>query len=68
MLPNFDQREMPRALQHLAARGQARVATALPRRSFLKLAGAGGLAALGCLPRGSDLMNAVALMIWPLWL
>ena len=49
MLPNFDQREMPRALQHLAARGQASVATALPRRSFLKLAGAGGLA-LGAFP------------------
>ena len=24
-------------------------------------------AALGCLPRGIDLRNAVALMIWPLW-
>ena len=50
MLPNFDQREMPRALQHLMARGQASVATALPRRSFLKLAGAGGLA-LGAFPQ-----------------
>ena len=49
MLPNFDQREMPRALQHLLARGQADDATALPRRSFLKLAGAGGLA-LGAFP------------------
>ncbi|HEY6513860.1 MAG TPA: molybdopterin cofactor-binding domain-containing protein, partial [Burkholderiaceae bacterium] len=51
MLFNFDQREMPRALQHLAARGQASTATALPRRSFLKLAGAGGLV-LGVYPRG----------------
>ena len=50
MLPDIDQRELPRALQHLLARGQADEATTLPRRSFLKLAGAGGLA-LGAFPR-----------------
>ncbi|WP_427910226.1 molybdopterin cofactor-binding domain-containing protein [Paraburkholderia terrae] len=35
---------MPRALQHLLTRGRAGEAATLPRRSFLKLAGAGGLA------------------------
>ena len=49
MLPNIDHRELPRALQHLLARGQADEAATLPRRSFLKLAGAGGLA-LGAFP------------------
>ena len=49
MLPNFDRSEMPRALQHLLARGQADEAATLSRRSFLKLAGAGGLA-LGVFP------------------
>lgn len=49
MLPNFDHSEMPRALQHLLARGRADEAVTLPRRSFLKLAGAGGLA-LGAYP------------------
>jgi isoquinoline 1-oxidoreductase subunit beta len=49
MLPNVDHGEMPRALQHLLARGQADEAATLPRRSFLKLAGAGGLA-LGAFP------------------
>jgi len=44
MLPNFDRSEMPRALQHMLNRDQADDATALPRRSFLKLAGVGGLA------------------------
>ena len=49
MLPNFDRGEMPRALQHLLTRGQADDTTALPRRTFLKLAGASGLA-LGAFP------------------
>ena len=52
MLPNLDRREMPRALQHMLARDQADDATTLPRRSFLKLAGAGGLA-LGAFPHVS---------------
>jgi isoquinoline 1-oxidoreductase subunit beta len=43
MLPNVDYSELPRALQHLLERGQS-VTRTLPRRSFLKLAGASGLA------------------------
>ena len=53
MLPNIDYRELPRALQHLLARGRADEAATLPRRSFLKLAGAGGLA-LGAFPHPGD--------------
>ncbi|MBX9961029.1 MAG: xanthine dehydrogenase family protein molybdopterin-binding subunit [Burkholderiaceae bacterium] len=50
-------REMPRALQHLLARDKQTTDIAtLPRRSFLKLAGAGGLA-LGLYP---NLANAQA--------
>jgi len=49
MLPNFDHSEMPRALQHLLARERSSETITLPRRSFLKLAGAGGLA-LGAFP------------------
>lgn len=49
MLPNFDLSEMPRALQRMLARGQADEAATLSRRSFLKMAGAGGLA-LGAFP------------------
>ncbi|CAN7679685.1 xanthine dehydrogenase family protein molybdopterin-binding subunit [Variovorax sp. LjRoot84] len=49
MLPNIDYRELPRAMQRLMAGGPADEAAALPRRSFLKLAGAGGLA-LGAFP------------------
>ena len=50
MLSNFDHRELPRALQHLLAREPSRRSRQpLPRRSFLKLAGAGGLA-LGAFP------------------
>ena len=49
MLPDIDDRDLPRALQRLVARSQTDKATALPRRSFLKLAGAGGLV-LGVFP------------------
>jgi len=49
MLPNFDHSEMPRALQHMADRERSEAQLTLPRRSFLKLAGAGGLA-LGAFP------------------
>ena len=50
MLPNFERSDMPRALQHLMGRDRGSDATAtLPRRSFLKLAGASGLA-LGAFP------------------
>ena len=44
MLPNFDHSEMPRALRHLLSRGHTGDVAILPRRSFLKLAGASGLA------------------------
>jgi isoquinoline 1-oxidoreductase beta subunit len=49
MLPNIDYSELPRALQRLLNRGGADDVTTMPRRSFLKLAGAGGLA-LGAFP------------------
>ena len=49
MLPHIDYRELPRAAQRLMARGQTDEGRTLPRRSFLKLAGAGGLA-LGVFP------------------
>ena len=49
MLPDFDYSEMPRALQRLLTRGQADEAARMPRRRFLKLTGAGGLA-LGVFP------------------
>jgi len=49
MLPNTLAQEMPHALQHLLAREEQTDLTTLPRRSFLKLAGAGGLA-LGLYP------------------
>lgn len=45
--PHFD--EVPRALQHLLEHDRTEAPTALPRRSFLKLAGAAGLA-LGAFP------------------
>ena len=48
MLHNIDYTELPRALQHLLERRQNATKT-LPRRSFLKLAGASGLA-LGAFP------------------
>jgi len=49
MLTHIDPREMPRALEHMLARSQADEAGTLPRRSFLKLAGASGLV-LGAFP------------------
>ncbi len=49
MLSHIDPREMPRALQHILAQSQPESTAALPRRSFLKLAGAGGLT-LGAFP------------------
>jgi isoquinoline 1-oxidoreductase beta subunit len=48
MLHNIDHSELPRVLQHLLERDRA-VPRSLPRRSFLKLAGAAGLA-LGAYP------------------
>jgi isoquinoline 1-oxidoreductase beta subunit len=61
MLPNFDHSEMPRALQHLMDRDRLGSSpTALPRRSFLKLAGAGGLA-LGLFPQLATAQAAGAL-------
>jgi len=54
--------EMPRALQHMLAREQADTPTALPRRSFLKLAGIGGLGgfALGAFPQTATAQGAGA--------
>ncbi|ROZ74354.1 xanthine dehydrogenase family protein molybdopterin-binding subunit [Ramlibacter sp. WS9] len=49
MLPNIDYRELPRALQHMMDREQPDEAGTLQRRSFLKMAGASGLA-LGAFP------------------
>ena len=49
MFSHIDHRELPRALQRLLASRPSGKATTLPRRSFLKLAGAGGLA-LGAFP------------------
>ncbi|TYL95882.1 xanthine dehydrogenase family protein molybdopterin-binding subunit [Bradyrhizobium rifense] len=48
MLSNIDYSELPRALQHMMERDQT-ATKPLPRRSFLKLAGATGLA-LGAFP------------------
>jgi len=50
LLPtHIDTSELPRALQRLIAASQPDAAAALPRRSFLKLAGVGGLA-IGAFP------------------
>ncbi|MGJ3699380.1 molybdopterin cofactor-binding domain-containing protein [Variovorax sp. AFSI2.2] len=50
MLPtHIDPSELPRALQRLMTAGQSDEAATLPRRSFLKLAGVGGLA-IGAFP------------------
>ncbi len=59
MLSNIDHRELPRALQHLA-RSPSDTAATLPRRSFLKLAGTGGLA-LGAFPHLATAQSASAL-------
>ncbi|MDQ0085353.1 isoquinoline 1-oxidoreductase beta subunit [Variovorax boronicumulans] len=48
-IANFDYRELPRAMQRLMVQGLTGEAATLPRRSFLKMAGAGGLA-LGAFP------------------
>ncbi|MDP9046294.1 MAG: xanthine dehydrogenase family protein molybdopterin-binding subunit [Pseudomonadota bacterium] len=50
MLPNFDRGEMPRALQAMHDRAREGASIALPRRTFLKLTGAAGLA-LGAYPQ-----------------
>ncbi len=50
MLPNIDYRELPRAMQRLMAQGPTEETATLPRRSFLKMAGAGSLV-LGVFPR-----------------
>jgi len=49
MLHHIQPADLPRALAHLMARDPAETPTALRRRSFLKLAGASGLA-LGAFP------------------
>ncbi|MDM0116238.1 xanthine dehydrogenase family protein molybdopterin-binding subunit [Variovorax sp. J22R133] len=49
MLTHLDARDLPRIFQRLTAAGQAVRPATLPRRSFLKLAGGGGLA-LGAFP------------------
>jgi isoquinoline 1-oxidoreductase beta subunit len=49
MFPDIDDCELPRVMQRLMARRQTDEATMLPRRSFLKLVGVGGLA-LGAFP------------------
>nr|WP_315241132.1 xanthine dehydrogenase family protein molybdopterin-binding subunit [uncultured Albidiferax sp.] len=50
MMPtHIDPTDMPRVLQRLMAAAQPETSTTLPRRSFLKLAGVGGLA-LGAFP------------------
>lgn len=49
MLNHIDPVELPRALQHMLERDQATQPTALPRRSFLNVVGAGGFA-LGAFP------------------
>ncbi len=59
MFSHIDHRELPRALQRLLAEGPSE-ATALPRRSFLKLAGVGGLA-LGAFPHLATAQSTGAL-------
>lgn len=49
MLNDIFSQELPRSLQHLLERDQADGAFTLPRRSFLKIVGIGGLA-LGAFP------------------
>ena len=52
MLPSHVRHELPRALQHLLDRDAGSPPATLPRRQFLKLAGASGLA-LGAFPAAS---------------
>ncbi len=60
MMPDLDRLELPRALQHLLARDRIGESVPLARRSFLKLAGAGGLA-LGAFPHLVAAQSASAL-------
>ena len=65
MLSHTLAQEMPRALQHLLAREEQTTDIAtLPRRSFLKLAGAGGLA-LGLYPSLATAQQAAAAGLKP---
>lgn len=65
MLHNILPHDMPRALQHLLARNEPSDMAALPRRSFLKLAGAGGLA-LGVYPGLATAQPAAAAGLKPM--
>lgn len=59
MLPNTFTDELPRALQNLIARARPVGPAPMSRRSFLKLAGASGLA-LGAFPQGALAQAAAA--------
>lgn len=59
MLPNTFTDELPRALQNLIARARPAGPAPMSRRSFLKLAGASGLA-LGAFPLGAAAQEAAA--------
>ena len=60
MLTHIDAHDMPRAFQRLMRQGQAdEVATGLPRRSFLKMIGASGLA-LGAFPHLATAQTSAA--------
>lgn len=59
MLPNTFTDELPRALQNLIARARPTGPAPMSRRSFLKLAGASGLA-LGAFPLGAGAQEAAA--------
>ncbi|GAB3489105.1 xanthine dehydrogenase family protein molybdopterin-binding subunit [Curvibacter fontanus] len=65
MLHSILPHDMPRALQHLLARNEPSDMAALPRRSFLKLAGAGGLA-LGVYPGLATAQPAAAAGLKPM--
>lgn len=59
MLHNIAPHELPRALQHLMSRDQEQDMATLPRRSFLKIAGASGFA-LGAYPLLADAQTNAA--------
>ena len=59
MLHHIAPHELPRALQHLMSRDQEQDIAALPRRSFLKIAGASGFA-LGAYPFLADAQTSAA--------